>query len=113
MKVVMFDVVVVRQTGTKSFERTVVRDVPVFPDHVAFITQAVVPSDVVGPDGKAVMMVGSKIQLTSGALLIAEPKEVVLWRLANDQVELSGLPSPVVEKAEEPKLRLRRFEDGQ
>ena len=97
MKVCMFEVVnlqPISPTQVKVVGTT--PDVPVNPDLVAYVLPALIPSDINGPDGQPV------------------PREVVLWRLGNDLVDVVGTPMPDVDPEPEPepkRLRLIRPEE--
>ncbi len=113
MKVCLFEIVnlqpvsptEVRVVGTTP-------DVPVNPDLVAYVLPALIPSDINGPDGQPVPREVSRIQFAGGALLVNEPRELVLWRLGNDLVDVVGTPMPDVDPEPEPKrLRLIRQEE--
>ena len=118
MKVCMFEIVNLQQVSpTQMRVAGVVPDVPVNPDLVAYLLPTFIPSDLNGPDGQPLPREVTRIQFAGGALLVDQPRELVLWRLGNDLVELVGQPAPTVREEPEPepeddagprRLQLRR-----
>lgn len=116
MKVCMFEIInlqPISPTQVKVVGTT--PNVPVNPDLVAYVLPAIVPSDLTGPDGGPLPREVSRIQFAGAALLVNEPREVVLWRLSNDLEEVEGWPMPDVDPEPEPaepkRLRLIRPEE--
>jgi hypothetical protein len=115
MKVCLFEAINMHQVGPGQFlVQGTTKDVPVNPEQVLYVMPAVIPSDVAGPDGQAMSKLGARVQLSGTALLVAQSRELVLWRLFNDLVDLTGEkaplsePEPEPEETPRPRLRLVR-----
>lgn len=110
MKVCMFEIINLQQvSATQTRIVGTTRDVPVNPDLVAYVLPAFVPSDITGPDGHLLPKEISRIQFAGGALLVDQPRELVLWRLGNDLEEIEGRPAPEVDDSPEIAKRGRQL----
>lgn len=111
MKVCLFNIInlqPISQTELRVVGTT--PGIPVNPDLVAYVLPAMVPSDITEPNGQPLPREVSRIQCAGGALLVDEPREVVLWRLFNDLTDLTDTPMPDMDPVAEP-VRLHRPED--
>lgn len=103
MKVVFFDIINLQQVSPTQVRVVgITPAVPVNPDLVAYLLPTFIPSDLTGPDGQPLPREVTRIQFAGGALLVDQPREVVLWRLGNDLVEVEGQPAPTVREEPEP-----------
>lgn len=109
MKVVLFDIIQLQQTGSGQVRvAEPLRDVPINPDLVSFLLPGQVPGELEGPSGPIPREV-TQIYMAGGMVMVDQRRDQVLWRLVNDQLDLAGAESPA-DSPEPRRLRIHRGE---